>query len=302
VTTSRTLREVNQRVDDDQSPRPEDGPSEQESVVPLGLDEADSAELEHVTQALAALSFLRPDDQGSPADEPMPDWVWARISDSLAAEAAPRRRTPVWVRWGGGLVAASVAVLAVGLAVTSFSGGGDPTAIVAEGAPEAATAPLAQAMPKTAVDSARSVIAEPRKLSFAGMVPPALHLIDSQTDYSADQLAGQVKSVLQEMNMAPAQALTALKAAPIELVVPEPQPRGILLSAQQMRDCITKLTQLATSTALLIDWSTVDGQEAGVVVAPEYATERSTPDPTELDIWVVDHDCDVKALTHIRMP
>lgn len=275
---------------------------EQESVVPLGFDEADSAGFEHVTEALAALTFLRPDDPSTAADEPMPDWAWTRISQALAAEATPRRRTPGWVRWGGGLVAASVAVLAVGLAVTSFAGGSDPAAVVADGAPEAATAPLAAALPEGAAASARSAIAEPRTLSFAGMVPPALHLIDSQTDYTEAGLEGQVKSVLQEMDMQPAQAMSALKAAPVELVVTEPRPRGILLSAQQLRDCITKLTTLATSTALLIDWSTVDGKDAGVVVAPEYADEQSVPDPTELDIWVVDHECDVKALTHIRMP
>ncbi len=95
-------------------------------------DEADPEVLAAVQRALADLTFLRPDEgapDASPAPEPMPDWAWARISSALSTEAAhaePSARHPRsrLVRWGGGLVAASVAVLAVGLGVQVFSAGG----------------------------------------------------------------------------------------------------------------------------------------------------------------------------------
>lgn len=307
MTTSRTLREVNQRVDDDQSPRPDDGPTPLDDVVPLGLDDADSAAFAHVTQALGALTFLRPDGESRTDDEPMPDWVWARLSDALAAEATPSRRAPAWARWGGGLVAASVAVLAIGLAVTSFSGSGDPAAVVADAAPEAATAPLGASLPQGDAVAARSAIGERPTLSFAGMVPPALRLIDSQTDYTSEQLEGQVSDVLEAMDMEPASAMAALKAAPAELALPEaldPAPGGMLLSSRSLRDCITKLTKVATSTALLVDWTTYDGQAAGVIITPDYPdTGAAEPNMREIDVWVVDHDCDTEmTFRHMRMP
>lgn len=264
---------------DDQS-RPQEQPEQ---------DFPDPQQVERVRSVLAGLDFLRPDDPAvsrasdpAAADEAMPPWVWDRLTLALAAEAdAPAtRRTPAWMRWGGGLVAASVAVLAVGVAVTTFSDG--------SGSDQG-----------------------PTTMSFAGMAPPALRLIDSETDYTAADLGAQVSTVLAEMGMEPEVAMTAMKQAPAEMPMPAeivtaaPEPIAVLESPRSLRDCITKLTNLATSTALLIDWSTFDGQEAGVVVTPEYPQEAgrpvSEPDMSELDVWVIDHDCDVKAGIHIRM-
>lgn len=269
-------------------------------------DPVDPADLERVQAVLSHMAFLRPADEtgaaesGSdtapdPADEPMPPWVWDRLSAAIAAEAdgPATTRRPGWMRWGGGLVAASVAVLAVGIAVTTFSGGEDQD-LVARSAPEAA------------IDQT------PQALSFAGMVPPALKLIDSQTDYTPNELGEQVEEILTEMGMEPEAAMDAMEQAPEVMPMPAEMvpalsaavadPTSVLTSPRSLRDCITKLTNLATSTALLIDWATFDGEDAGVVVTPEYPeTGTSRPDMSELDVWVIDHDCDVKAGVHIRM-
>lgn len=258
----------------------------------------DPADLERVQAVLSHMSFLRPEgDSGADggSDEPIPPWVWDRLTAAIAAESMgpASRPRPGWMRWGGGLVAASVAVLAVGIAVTSFSGGDDQD-LVARSAPEAAMEQAPQAM------------------SFAGMVPPALKLIDSKTEYTPAELGDQVEEILTEMGMEPEAAMDAMEQAPEVMPMPAEMmpalsaavadPASVLTSPRSLRDCITKLTNLATSTALLIDWATFDGQDAGVVVTPEYPeTGTSQPDMSELDVWVIDHDCDVKAGVHIRM-
>ena len=284
-------------------------------------DEAAAPDDAWVRALLADLDFLRPDptdstnqsgavdltDSTDPTDESgavdvMPPWVWAQVSATLAAEAGNVGRRPAWVRWGGGLVAASVAVLAIGVAVTAFSGGnqtpgGNEVAVMAGSAPDAAQ--LQKAAPAIA---AAPELQEAPRLSFAGMVPPAVRLTGSEIDYTPEGLAGQVTEVLEAMNMEPETALDAMKSAPVELVVPDPEPPLLLQSSIALRACITKLTQLDTSTALVIDWSTFQGEEAGVIVIPEYSsTGQPVPDVTELDVWVVDHECVVRDDEHISM-
>lgn len=247
-----------------------------------------------VRALLGDLDHLRPEADPGPG-EPMPPWVWARVSSALATEGGAERRRPGWIRWGGGLVAASFAVLAMGVAVTAFMGGNSDQAVVADAAPEALlSAPSA---------AARSGVSQAPMLSFAGMVPPVLRMTDSQTDYTPAALGDQVTDLLASMDMAPEAAMAAMKAAPAELPVPDPEPSGILESPTSLRDCITELTDLATSTALLLDWSTYLGEDAGVIVTPEYSESQPTqPDMRELDVWVVDGDCDVKMGLHLSMP
>lgn len=274
-------------MDDDQSPSPD-------SVARITGDEPDPTEIAAVQQALAGLDFLR--SGGPEPTEPMPDWAWDRLSIALAAQSAPASSSSRWIRWGGGLVAASVAVLAIGVAVTAFSGGNDP-ALVAEGATDATAAKLSAEAPAPAAEA----LVSPRMLSFAGMVPPTLRLVDSKTDYTSPTLTTQVSTVLHDMGMEPVQAEQAMSEPPAEVAVPDTDERSILGSSRMLRDCITKLTEVANSTALLIDWATFEGRDAGVVVAPEYLTPTA-PDLTELDIWVIDPNCDVQVTLHMAMP
>jgi hypothetical protein len=268
-------------------------------------DDVDPADLAAVQQALAGLAFLRPVEPGSPTTgtepaepvEPMPDWAWERISTALAAEtaraagAATSGRSRL-ARWGGGLVAASVAVLAVGVGVTAFQGSGSGDAVVAGDA----------AAPAASV-AALSAEAGPERLAFAG-IAPAQMLVDSDTDYTAAGLRSQVRSVLSSFGVGDEQQAKQMMTAdaPVEIETAAVPTTGFLSSEESLRDCITKLTQDAEATALMVDRSTYEGQDAGVVVAPETAPATSVPDVSELQVWVVDEDCDilVRAFT-IRM-
>lgn len=262
-------------------------------------DEIDPALLAALQRALSELDFLRPEAadprSDAPSDTgPMPDDVWQRLTLALDAEHGHPEHpvggsTRRWTRWAGGLVAASVAILAVGLGVTTFSGSdnGGGEALVAQDDGSAADAAAAPAP----------------MLSFAGMVPPAISLVDSNTDYRDSSLKEQVTQVLDGMGMKMTRMKQEMSAPPVELEVPAVPAVAVLETPRSLRDCITKLTEVATSTALLVDWSYFNGQDAGVVVAPDYVgPDQDTPDLTELDVWVIDPDCDVRVSLHMSMP
>jgi ketosteroid isomerase-like protein len=260
-------------------------------------DQVDPADLAAVERALAGLDFLRPD--GPTPVEPMPDWAWDRLSTALAAEAARAASAPSsgrsrLARWGGGLVAASVAVVAVGVGVTAFQGNGSGGAAVAGDA----------AAPAASV-AALSAEAGPERLAFAG-ISPAQMLVDSDTDYTAAGLRSQVRSVLSSFGVGDEEQAKQVMAAdaPVEIEAADVPTTGFLSSEASLRDCITKLTRDAEATALMVDRSTYEGQDAGVVVAPEDAPLASAPDMNELLVWVVDEDCDilVKAFTLTMRP
>ncbi len=308
-------------MDDDQS-----WPSD---PTPLGGEELDPATLSALQDALGDLDFLRPD---APLDEtPMPDWAWQRITTALDDErgtaSGPRRG---WTRGAGGRVAAAVAVRAVGVAVTTFSGSGGGDIVVAEGAPtpsvasqaapdaapDAEVEPLVAAAPEADTLAAEPVEADavavasdltmPGMLSFAGMVPPAATVLRSQTEYSTPKLEKQVADVLDGMDMGMPRMKQAMEQVkeqpPVDWDVPLVPATAVQQVSQSLRDCVTRLTQLADSTALLVDWSRVDGKDAGVVVVPGYdGPDASTPDLQELDIWVIDPECDVRISVHMSM-
>jgi hypothetical protein len=262
---------------------------------------SDPDDLAAVEQALAGLDFLRPDGlsaDGSAPSEPMPDWAWDRLRTALAAETARATTPPAGsrsrlARWGGGLVAASVAVVAVGVGVTAFRGSDSGGVVVAGDA----AAPAA---------SAAALVAEaaPERLAFAG-ISPAHMLVDSDTDYTATGLRSQVRQVLTSFGIGDQQQAEQVMATDATIEVEAGVPTtGFLASEESLRDCITKLTQDAEATALIVDRSTYEGQDAGVVVAPEDAPLASAPDMDELLVWVVDEDCDilVKAFTITMQP
>lgn len=304
----------------------DDDQSRSSDPTPLGGEELDPATLAALREALGDLDFLRPD---APVDDtPMPEWAWQRIATALDDErgTAPATRRG-WTRWAGGLVAASVAVLAIGVAVTTFSGSGGGEVLVAEGA---ATPSVArQTLPDEAAESAAPLMAAPPDtealaaeadspatgsvtapdlsipgmLSFAGMVPPAATVLNSKTDYSTPELTQQVGTMLDDMDMKMPRMKEAMEGPPAELDIPLVPATAVQQASQSLRDCVTRLTQLADSTALFVDWARVDGEDAGVVVVPEYAGPGTTsPDLQELDIWVIDPECDVRVTVHMSMP
>ena len=286
-------------------------------------DQADPADLAFMQDALAELAFLRPDSPDAPGldvdtDEPvtMPDWAWVRVSHALAAESeirahavpAPAARRSRTTRWGGGLVAASVAIVAVGLGVTVLRGASD-VAVVAGDAPqasvpaetkalEAAPAPAAQA-PLTS-----DVLAGPERMSFAGMVPPTQMLVDSDTDYTEGRLRTQVRSVLSKFGVGDEQEAASAMTAPAVVEMTDVPETGFMSSADSLSDCIDRLMKQAASTALLVDHANYEGQEAGVIVAPEDpAAMDQSPAPVlgRMHVWVVDPNCDITTAVEITL-
>jgi hypothetical protein len=256
-----------------------------ESDIPdatRSVDETvDPAQWARAQAALGELTFLRPDAR-TPNDE-MPADVWARLASVLAEESAarvtPAARSSRAVRWGGGLVAASVAVVAVGLGMSMVRGQSAEVAVVAGDVQGASAAALAEEF------------AAPDALSLAGMVPPVQMLVDSDTNYTRSGLGAQVASVMKRFGANAERKVAA--AAPV--VVAAEQPATWFTSDEQrLRDCVTKLTNLAQSTAVMVDRSTYEGREAGVVVAPEYETgSAATPVPDHWQVFVVDQDCNL---------
>lgn len=273
---------------------------------PRDVDSDVSADdLDAVRAQLAGLSFLRPPAVTSgaeSADEPMPDDVWNRLSAALAAESAPSSslaaaRSSHSARWAGGLVAASVAILAVGVSVTVLRTPGE--AVVAnEIVASSAAAGLSADAGSAAEAFDAGVLAAPEALSFAGMVPPARKVVDSDMDYTSSALRSQVTSVLTSFGMGSERQAKSAMAAPATVDVAADVPStGFTASAQALRDCIDKLTEQSDTTVLLVDRSTFEGSDAGVVIAPDDPTTDPTgaatsqPQPAMLRVWVVDEDC-----------
>ena len=281
-------------------------------------DDVDPADLAFVADALADLTFLRPDEAPVEEAPTMPEWAWDRVAAGLTEESAHRhaesaQRTPTdttsrgsrgpsrLVRWGGGLVAASLAVVAIGAGVT-LTGGSDADVVAGEAPAASLVAQPAPAAEEGQAEAdgaiAAGVLEAPQQLSFAGMVPPAQMLVDSQMNYTADSLASQVSSVLKRFGVDErAKNLSEPSPAVIESA---PMPAtGFTASEEALRDCITKLTRFAGSTALMVDRANFEGHDSGVVVAPSYA--QSSPDMTRLQVWVVDPNCDVTMAIQISM-
>lgn len=257
-------------------------------------DSVDPAELARVQVALGELTFLRPDaplpipTETTSADT-MPTDVWTRLAKAIAQEsaahAAPPARYSRAARWGGGLVAASVAVVAVGIGMTVVRDQGADVGVVAVDAAAGASSPaLAEAL------------AAPQGMNFAGMVPPAQMLVDSDTPYTRDGLRAQVASVMKRFGAGPGlKSEVAAAPAPMAVTAAELPATGFTADEQRLRDCVTKLTSLAESTAVIVDRSTYEGDDAGVVVAPEYrSSSAATPVPDHWQVFVVDPNCELK--------
>ncbi len=107
-------------------------PVNDDSTSPEAPDPSD--EFDDVRAVLAELSFLSP--AADLTVDVMPEEIWIRLQQAIDAEAGTRtpdeqsnvvalrtdRRSSRGMRWAGGLVAASVAIVAVGLAVGAVRG------------------------------------------------------------------------------------------------------------------------------------------------------------------------------------
>jgi hypothetical protein len=120
----------------------------------------------------------------------------------------------------------------------------------------------------------------------------------SGTNYTSAALQTQVIDLLDQVGADnPDMAAALPEQAPAAWPVGT---GGFTASMSSLRDCITSLTQSPEVQALVVDHSTYQGADAGVVVAPAlFRSDAATPSPTatidtnmgRLDVWVVNPDC-----------
>ena len=263
---------------------------------------------------------------------PMPDDVWEQIQTALALEARSSvvdlsamrsstatqshsqrvhqrqfQRQGIGTKWIGGLVAASVSLLAVGIAVNVLSPD-ESGQIVAESNMVPAEAPL---LGSSAAGSSDSGSSTPQVMQ-AGFVPPAVTVMSSGTDYTPNNLTTTVTKVLEKVGV---RAPSDYFRVPIQKMMMG-KSGDMTQSEKTLRDCITAITQSETSQALIVDRATYMGKDAGVIVIPfamfdgmdSVPSDPDTPDNGErvswgekilarssdlgvLDIWVVGPDC-----------
>ncbi len=281
--------------------------------IPLGdpegaLTPEEAAAHAEVAALLGSLDFLKPDGPGQP--EPMPDDVWTRLESALAAQAplqaSPSASPPAAPpaaevaapvvpirrgnRWVGGLVAASVAIVAVGIGVTVLRPttsdsivAGESTTAVAEPLSAGTTppSPVAAAADENVAagategkDDAASAAAVPSEVP-AQQSPPSIELraegepaarvvLASSTNYTPADLPGQVSSLFASMGVDSPEEAMAMPITPVAMPVAD----GFTASWQTLRDCVTWLTGSTDDQALIVDRALFQGTAAGVVVAP----------------------------------
>ena len=251
--------------------------SDNDDVIrPVGDGPDDPAYREEVQSDIAALLgrwgrgiSAEPQPDSEYGDERVPADVWDRVLDGVQAEreraaaeeAGKGRRILPGGRWTTPLVAASAVALAlvVGTTVLDRSGSQDP-AVVAD-------APVSA---EGSNDAAALATSPSPQIVQAGFVPPAKKVMALTDDLSADSIADTVDEILTGVGV---EEPTDVLAMPEETW--QPTGNGMTADPQVLRDCITKVTKVETSQALLVLRASVNGLDAGVIVVPEFMVDMN---------------------------
>ena len=251
--------------------------SDNDDVIrPVGDGPDDPAYREEVQSDIAALLgrwgrgiSAEPQPDSAYGDERVPADVWDRVLDGVQAEreraaaeeAGKGRRILPGGRWTTPLVAASAVALAlvVGTTVLDRSGSQDP-AVVAD-------APVSA---EGSNDAAALAISPSPQIVQAGFVPPAKKVMALTDDLSADSIADTVDEILTGVGV---EEPTDVLEMPEETW--QPTGDGMTADPQVLRDCITKVTRVETSQALLVLRASVNGLDAGVIVVPEFMVDMN---------------------------
>jgi len=216
---------------------------------------------------------------GTSLDQPpldqVPSDIWDRIAAAVETEqtggepVSRKLRALPGRKWTTPLVAASVGVLAVAIGASVLGpfgdDAGDDPAIVASQQVESVV--LADDAAPPAGSSA-----SPRILQ-AGFIPPAKKVMALPEDLSAATIATTVDQILEDAGVdEPADVLEM----PEEQW--EPTSDGMTSDPQVLRDCVTKVTKVETSQALLALRAKVNGVDAGLIVVPEFMVDMTQMD------------------------
>ena len=228
-------------------------------------------------ETLAELAFLGP-DQVQPA-EAMPAAVWDRLSDAIRAEAplvsggplatvlamSPRRRS----RWVSGLVAASVAALAVGVVVQAVRTP-SPEVVVAEAG--VAGAPAAAEADQTKLKTS---------LGVSGETLPARQVIASGANYTRTTMQDQIGDLFERIGVADASAMASIiQESPENLIEGN---TGFTAKVETIKACIAALIEPGDVGTVVIDRAMFEQQEIALIL-------DLTPSK-KFKAWVVGLDC-----------
>jgi len=246
-------------------------------------------------------------------DPTMPDEVWARIEERLAAEqplaavvaptatvdlaaARTRRRSRVLPVLVG---AAGVAI--VGAVVLPTMRTAAPVSDVpASAQPAAAAGSPGQAGPQASPDASTRSAQAPAPPN-ADAMPRAM--VATGTDYTADAMPAQVATVLADAGMADTSAVAEAAASTASPSPPAMPGLGIASDPLALADCLGRLGLPPEATPLLVDGATFDGREAGVIVT--VGASDASGVPTALHVVAVGRECteaDVEAAQHWDLP
>ena len=240
---------------------------------------------------LPELAFLGPDSDGSEIglpDQLMPGDVWQRLAAAIAAEPqlvvsgplatvtamSPRRRT----RWVSGLVAASVAFLALGVVVQAVRTP-SPEVVVAEAATKGMTSDQAGAIQTEATQLESG---EPNTMAgVSGQTMPARHVVASGITYSRSTMQDQIGDLFDRIGVADARAMDSIvQETPANLVEGN---TGFTASVEAIRACIVSLIPPGDLGTVVIDRAKFEQQEVGLIL-------DLTPNKT-IKAWLVGLDC-----------
>ena len=232
-----------------------------------------------------------------------PDHVWSRITETIDAAAvgstgpqhARRLRTLPGGRWTTPLVAVSVAGLALVIGANVLGGNGagsagDGSMVVAGAEP---------------VVAERVTSANPQVLQ-AGFVPPARKVMELREDLTSANVAQTVDRLLEDAGVEEPVDVLDMPAEDWQ-----PSADGMTSDPQVLRECVTKVTKVATSQALLVLRASVNGVDAGLIVVPEFMQDMNamaTMDEADMrrmgrqlgvtTVYVVEPTCGLDAPDH----
>ena len=298
--------------------------SPEEGIRPAGSDPAFDPDIQD-----ALRDTLRDWSASVDAEpfEPVPAHVWERITTVLDAEdptwaqtegyvsdvsSAGRRRLPR-SRWTTPLIAASVVALGVAVGASVWGPFGEPTGdgvtatVASQTMDEVVEAPeLAESLELESLAQADSVAVPTPQVVQAGFIPPAKKVMDLGEDISSAQIADTVDEILTGVGITePADVLEM----PEETW--DAATDGMTSDPKVLRDCVTKVTAVETSQALLVLRASVNGIDAGLLVVPEFMIDMNKmltmdadqmrsmgPDMNATTIYVVEPTCGLREPSH----